>query len=266
MYNHFTPDYSFEDMPQVDVIILPGGGPAESNQDPEIINWVKKQFDQTETLFSVCSGAFFLAEAGLLDDQQATTFASLIPRLKNDYPKVIVRDDVKYTVNKRIITSSGLSSGIDASFEVVAKYYGYGTAQDIANHMEYPWIKQNDYARTQLADNFIVGIGSIVQRFAVRYLKSEGNKDEWNYEYILWKEVNIADFLDLILETMINQNIIQNAEKKDKYLAGIISHPILGKGEVRLTITESDEGFRLNLNVKRLTSNSNKYTPLSQEQ
>lgn len=79
MYNQFIPDFSFEDMPQADVLILPGGGPAENNQDPEIITWVKKQFHRTETLFSVCSGAFFLAEAGLLDDQQATTFASLIP-------------------------------------------------------------------------------------------------------------------------------------------------------------------------------------------
>lgn len=148
----------------------------------------------------------------------------------------------------------------------MAKYYGYGTAQDIANHMEYPWMKQNDYARTQLADNYIRGIGGIVRTFAVRYLKSEGNEDEWNYEYILWKEVNIPAFLDLIQETMINQNLIHNAEKKDKFLGGIVSHPNLGKGEIRLTITDADEGFKLNLSVKKLTTKSNKSVSLSHKQ
>jgi len=69
MSMQLTPNFTLEQLPKVDVLVIPGGGPAESNQDETIVRWIKKQYEQTQTLFSVCSGAFFLGKAGLLDGQ-----------------------------------------------------------------------------------------------------------------------------------------------------------------------------------------------------
>lgn len=64
MSMQLTPNFTLEQLPKVDVLVIPGGGPAESNQDETIVRWIKKQYEQTETLFSVCSGAFVYGKKG----------------------------------------------------------------------------------------------------------------------------------------------------------------------------------------------------------
>ncbi|WP_353780049.1 DJ-1/PfpI family protein [Winogradskyella sp. 3972H.M.0a.05] len=252
MYTSLTPDYTFSNLPTVDVIMVPGGGPAEANQDMDIVNWLKAKDETTDTMFSVCSGAFYLALAGILDGKEATTFASLIPILKEQFPKVEVLNNVKYTNNGHVITSSGLSSGIDASFEVVAKYYGVGRAQDIANRMEYPWKRRNDYARTQLADNYIVGLNNLIRRFATKYTYSEGDMNEWEYRFILWSEVDSKDFMNLIKTEIEKLDGFIKGKKGQAYVEAEIEHDALGKGIIELNISKEGEETQVSLKAQRL--------------
>ncbi|NAY91275.1 hypothetical protein GTQ34_05020 [Muricauda sp. JGD-17] len=256
MYMKLAPDHTFESLPDVDIIMVPGGGPAESNQDNDIVNWLRTRDARTDTMFSVCSGAFFLGLAGILDGNEATTFASLIPNLRAQFPKVKVLDNVKYANNGHVITSSGLSSGIDASFEVVAKYYGLGLAQDIANRMEYPWKRRNDYARSQLADNYIITMGNLVRRFATKYHYSDGDMNAWEFKYLLWKGVEIDGFMGLMeAEFQKLPNFDWESKQKD-LLEGVYEHPNLGKGKIVLKLRNVDGIYEASLSAKRVENYS----------
>jgi len=252
MFMELVPDYTFDNLPDVEVLVIPGGGPAESNQDKAIVDWIKEKDQEIETLFSVCSGAFFLGQAGLLDHREATTFASLIPVLKQQFPKARVMDDVKYTNNGHVITSSGLSSGIDASFEVVAKYYGYGRAQDIANHMEYPWQKSDDYARVQLADNYLLFLQSLIRPFSVEYDYSNGDQSKWEQHYKLWDGVDDQSFMVFLHSELNRFDGVMNLVMEDAHLKFVYNHPALGQGSVQIQLDKSSNAKYVYLIAHRL--------------
>ena len=131
------PDYDFHDAPQFDVLIIPGGYGAEEIEihNLETINWIKKSFAQVQIMASVCTGAFLLAEAGLLDERQATTHWMDIDRLEEHYSKISVLRDVKYVDAYPIITSGGISAGINMSFYIVKKLLGLEIAKITAKRM-----------------------------------------------------------------------------------------------------------------------------------
>lgn len=231
------PDFTVETLPPVDILVFPGGGLAENNPaDTLIVNFIQKRFDSTAVLFSVCSGAFFLGEAGVLKGQSATTFASMIPLLKNQFPEAIVKNDVKYTDNGKVVTSAGLSSGIDAAFQVVSKYYGVGRAQDIANHMEYPWKREHDYARSQLADNYIQGIKNVIALFSIEYFYSQGDHNQWEYRYVLTKEMSAERILDVIRNELEKKKNWKKDLNTENRISGVIDHPVLGKAKVDISV------------------------------
>ncbi|MGE5454851.1 MAG: DJ-1/PfpI family protein, partial [Methylocystaceae bacterium] len=84
-----------------------------------------------------CTGAFLLAKAGLLDGKKATTHWRSLDRLENQYPKVIVQRGIKYVDEETIITSAGISAGIDMSLFLVSKLIGDQVAKNTARRMEY---------------------------------------------------------------------------------------------------------------------------------
>jgi transcriptional regulator GlxA family with amidase domain len=133
------PDYDFNDAPPFDMIIIPGGYGAEENEihNPQVINWIKNNRDTVEIMASVCTGAFLLAEAGLLDGKQATTHWMDIDRLEREYPNVHVQRNVKFIDQFPIITSGGISAGINMSFYIVKKLLGEEIAAAAAKRMEY---------------------------------------------------------------------------------------------------------------------------------
>ena len=92
------PDYDFNDAPQFDILIIPGGYGAEEIEihKPKVINWIKNNMNNVNIMASVCTGAFLLAEAGLLDGKQATTHWMDIDRLEKEYTKVNVQRNVKF--------------------------------------------------------------------------------------------------------------------------------------------------------------------------
>ena len=130
------PDYSIEDTPQADILAFFGGNASNAYRDKNVINWVKAQTD-VEYYFSVCTGAFILAEAGILDGNTATTFHGALDGLKKNYPKVNVKRNVRFVDNGTVITTAGVSAGIDGALHMVAKLQGVEKAREVAFYMEY---------------------------------------------------------------------------------------------------------------------------------
>lgn len=253
MSMELTPDFTLDNLPDVDILIFPGGGLAETNPGDEAIKqFITDRVKSTDVLFSVCSGAFFLAESGLLDGKVATTFASLIPQLERNYPKIQVVNHVKYTDNGQIVTTAGLSSGIDGAFHVVSKFRGQGGVQDVANHMEYDWSKSTDYARTQLADKYILGVKGIVELFAKSYLSSFGDRNEWEYQYLLSGQVSSEEVLKVIVNELSKTKKWQLTKDTSLEIKGTLDHDVLGKGEVILEVKATEMGDVLTIHSKRI--------------
>lgn len=130
------PDYTIENAPKADILAFFGGNSSAASKNPDVINWVKEQQD-VEYHFSVCTGAFILAEAGILDGKTATTFHSALDDLEADYPKINVKKNVRYVDNGKVITTAGISAGIDGALHLVAKLHGINAAKRVAYNMEY---------------------------------------------------------------------------------------------------------------------------------
>ncbi len=150
-----TPDASFADAPPFDVLLVPGGDVAEAEKDPEILSFITQRAASSRQVLSVCTGAFILAGTGLLDGLQATTFTPRIDELTRRYPSVNVIKDVRWADNGRIITSAGLSSGLDAALHVVARLRGEDKARSVALHLEYDWKPEGGFVRSRMADRYV---------------------------------------------------------------------------------------------------------------
>lgn len=146
-----VPAFAFEDAPAPDVLVVPGGTIEGVRDDPEFLDWLRGQSGQSEYTLSVCNGAFLLAEAGLLDGLRATTFYDLLDDL-DAYPEITVVDDQRFVDNGSVVTSAGLSSGLDAALHVQARLHGQAWANVIALNLEYDWRPDTDYSRPQFAD------------------------------------------------------------------------------------------------------------------
>jgi putative intracellular protease/amidase len=147
-----TPDFALDKAPQANVIIVPGGDVTATQQSPAVQAWLKQRAEKAEVVMSVCNGAFILAKAGLLDGKSATTFAPLIEGLRAAAPKTTVVSDKRWVDNGKVVTTAGLSSGIDGAIHVVEKLLGRGRAQQLAVTLEYHWDPEGRWVRAQLAD------------------------------------------------------------------------------------------------------------------
>lgn len=135
------PDYDFNNSPQFDILIIPGGYGAEMIElhNEILLNWIKEKSKDTSIIASVCTGAFLLAEAGLLDGRQATTHWMDVDRLMREYSKIKVKRDVRFIDETTILTSGGISSGINMSLYLVGKLLGEEIARTTAKRMEYEY-------------------------------------------------------------------------------------------------------------------------------
>ncbi|MHC4650621.1 MAG: DJ-1/PfpI family protein, partial [Planctomycetota bacterium] len=121
------------------ILVIPGGATGVLRADEHFMGWVRQVAPKTEIVFSVCTGAFVLAEAGLLDGCEATTHWSAINGLKKAAPNAVVHKDRRFIDNGRVITTAGVSAGIDGALHVVARLLGRYTAERTAHYMEYRW-------------------------------------------------------------------------------------------------------------------------------
>lgn len=135
-----NPDLALADAPQADVLIIPGGaGSRAVMRDKVTVGWVRDQAYAAEKVLSVCSGARILASADLLDGLTITTHHEVLPEMPDYAPGAICLDDVRFTDNGQILTSAGISAGIDLSLYVVGQLCGSAAAEKTARYMEYDW-------------------------------------------------------------------------------------------------------------------------------
>jgi putative intracellular protease/amidase len=206
-----TPSYTLDDSPEPDVIIIPGGNVTRAQNDAKIIKWIQESEKEADHVLSVCNGAFILAKTGLLDGKTATTFYGLIDGLRALAPNTTVVTDKRYVDNGKIITTAGLSSGIDGSLYVVSKLLGKARAQMAALNMEYNWQPGSSYARASFADlhvRKIFGTGLSVEVPAgaeLRVLSTEGNTESWEVNWQAQGAISAADILKII-ETRLATN------------------------------------------------------------
>lgn len=175
-----VPDYDLSDAPEADVLAFFGGNSEVASSDTDVINWVKNR-KNVDYYFSVCTGAFILAESGILDGHKATTFHSSLDNLEQRYPKIEVLREVRFVDNGKVITTAGISAGIDGALHMVAKLQGLGQAKRVAYYMEY--------------DNWIPGDGLILSDDDL-YLKT-GPANDLNeyfgtYEHLSGTDISIG--------------------------------------------------------------------------
>ncbi|MFB5562457.1 DJ-1/PfpI family protein [Bacillus cereus] len=132
-------DYSIENLPPVDILIIPGGlGARKYEMKNEIvIKWIRQQMKEVKLMTSVCTGALLLAKAGLLEGLKATTHWASIEKFKNEFQNVEVIENVKFVDEGHIITSAGISAGINMAFHIVKNLLGVHVAEGTAKRMEY---------------------------------------------------------------------------------------------------------------------------------
>ncbi|HEY0603910.1 MAG TPA: DJ-1/PfpI family protein [Herpetosiphonaceae bacterium] len=135
-----NPRYMIDDCPSPDLLVIPGGlGARKEMHNPVVIEWIKRCADPAELVLSVCTGALLLANAGLLNGLAATTHHGAFDLLRAAAPQTEVREGERFVDNGKVITSAGISAGIDMSLHVVARLLGEDAAMETAERMEYRW-------------------------------------------------------------------------------------------------------------------------------
>ncbi|MEM9894748.1 MAG: DJ-1/PfpI family protein [Bacteroidota bacterium] len=134
-----NPDHSFEDAPELDILIISGGmGASLVVRDEESLNWVRSTVEKAELTMSVCTGAAVLAKLGMLDEKPYCTHHTVYPFIEQMVPDAKPQKEERFIQSdEKLYTSAGISAGIDLSFHIVEMLYGKEIAQTTATYMEY---------------------------------------------------------------------------------------------------------------------------------
>lgn len=132
-------DYTLDNSPQPDFLILPGGNITHISKDLKVIEWIKNIANTSKVTMSVCTGAALLAETGLLDGKEATTHHLFLASFKERYPRVKLRNDMRFVDEGSVMTTAGVSAGIDGALHLIIRYFGKDIALSAVSAMEYDW-------------------------------------------------------------------------------------------------------------------------------
>ena len=139
------PDVTFDRCPSLDILVVPGGwGTRKEMSNPAMLSFVRSRVAEVQILASVCTGALILGSAGLLDGLRATTHWRSLQMMQELFPNVTVDSKSHVVKAGKVITSAGISAGIDMALLVVAQYCGEAIARATARHMEYPFPETNE--------------------------------------------------------------------------------------------------------------------------
>ncbi len=132
------PDYSYADVPPLEVLIYPGGqGTRRQLLDAQQLDWVRRQRASVPLLTSVCTGSLVLAAAGVLRDRPATTHWASLDKLHELDPSVKVETEVRFVDDGDVITSAGVSAGIDMALHLVRRLAGVERARQVRRGIQY---------------------------------------------------------------------------------------------------------------------------------
>jgi transcriptional regulator GlxA family with amidase domain len=131
------PDHTFADAPPLDVLLVPGGqGTRQEVSNPALIDWLRKAAEPCSWVTSVCTGALLLHEAGLARGRRVTTHWAFVETLRQR-GEIEVLERVRYVRDGRLVTSAGVSAGIDMALWLVGQIHGVEHARRTQRFMEY---------------------------------------------------------------------------------------------------------------------------------
>ena len=133
-----VPDYSLDNAPSAKVIVIPAQiGSRQPIAGDRKVAWLKSRHESADVVMSVCTGAFLLARTGLLDGAPATTHHDFFADFAKQFPKVRLLKNQRFVDNGKVMTTGGLSSGIEGALHIAERYFGREARSKIANYMEY---------------------------------------------------------------------------------------------------------------------------------
>jgi transcriptional regulator GlxA family with amidase domain/YHS domain-containing protein len=201
------PDYQLVDCPKPDILIFPGATPEgvmRVYMNEEVMKWVKETNEQTQLTMSVCTGAYFLSKAGILDGKSATTHHGAIDYLQQYTPKAKILRNTRFVEDGKIITTAGVSAGLDGALHIVEKLKGMEVAQKTASLMEYDHWKPN----------MGIVVGAINQKSTNKKTKKPIKKS--NAKMTKNEEV-IKDFLAEETDPVCKMHIDKNTKQLSEY-------------------------------------------------
>ena len=132
-------DHAVTGNPMADVLIVPGGVVDAPMASSETLHWIADCAAGAQVVASVCTGVFLLAQSGVVTQEAVTTHWEDIADLRAQFPQLDVREDVRWVDTGRIVSSAGISAGIDMSLYLVERLAGRALAERTARQMDYAW-------------------------------------------------------------------------------------------------------------------------------
>ena len=134
-----TPEVTIANAPPIDCLIIPGGVVDAELKKDHVIAWIRQQSFTTAITASVCTGAFLLARAGILSDKAATTHWEDIADLRTMFPQLAVKESVRWVDEGPIVSSAGISAGIDMCLHLVERFSDRALAERTAKQLAFDW-------------------------------------------------------------------------------------------------------------------------------
>jgi transcriptional regulator GlxA family with amidase domain len=140
------PHYDLATAPPIDILVVPGGlGTRALLENEAVLDWIRQTAARAKRLTSVCTGALLLAKSGLLAHRRATTHWGTLDLLASMDPTVKVERHLR-VVDDGIVTSAGVSAGIDMALAIVESMYGQAVADETAKYIEFPRVERHSLA------------------------------------------------------------------------------------------------------------------------
>ncbi|GIP23129.1 DJ-1/PfpI family protein [Paenibacillus sp. J22TS3] len=159
-----VPHYTFDELDQLtgkgpDIIVIPYMPVLDEAKYKPVRDWIRKHSGKETTLLSICNGAENLADTGVLDGKSAATHWGDIGRLEKKYTEVTWKRDQRYVADGNLVSSAGLTSGIDATLYVISRQMGEPTAKKVAKEMNYP---SYHFVQHPQMEPFTAGLSDVV--------------------------------------------------------------------------------------------------------
>lgn len=136
-----VPDYRLDAHPAIDILVVPGGVVTAELEKTEVTDWIARVATSARITASVCTGAFLLAQARVLAVHTVTTHWEDVDDLRRQFPSLDVVTGVRWVDAGTVVTSAGISAGIDMSLHLVSREGGLSLAEHTARQMEFEWTR-----------------------------------------------------------------------------------------------------------------------------
>ncbi|REE69624.1 acetyltransferase (GNAT) family protein [Paenibacillus taihuensis] len=228
-----VPDFTVSDCPDPYILIVPGGwGSRKEMHNQTLTDWINTASRRAAFTLSVCTGALLLAKAGLLEGMRATTNRRAMDLLLEAAPaSATLVENVRYVDNGRLITSAGVTAGIDAALHLVAKLHGEERALETASRLEHDWRREPSemLAIRRATDVDVYGIRSLLIG-AAHWIHATHGFWQWKEQY--FERVDIEAFVreHEVFVALLRDEIVGcfSVQWEDKEIWGELYHEDAG--------------------------------------